>query len=309
MTTTRGRIFAWGAFAPMAAIAALCCPGAASVALAAPDNREPALPAGPQLADMHVDGYWSTEARAGVFRNRDGIVIQAGDNDPRYVPKPAVLPIDVDASALKAAHPALQGFTWTIDAAPIGTGVSTRFVVTPGVHELGLSVIQPGVAGQPDVTYRDSKAIAVRDRLIVSLGDSVAAGEGNPDLSGVNGGPVKWQNTRCHRSHAAYGEVAAERVQAENPRRPVTFVSFACSGAGTGDTQAIAIDCSTWIPVAPARLRGVPPAAQARRRGRHPLALRGRGDAAIPSRRRSIRKSISCAPPLAGGRSTTSSSR
>ncbi|MDP9187886.1 MAG: SGNH/GDSL hydrolase family protein [Actinomycetota bacterium] len=63
------------------------------------------------------------------------------------------------------------------------------------------------------------------DHLVVSLGDSVASGEGNPD----GRDPVRWQNRRCHRSlRSGQALAAAEVLAAEAAGR---FVSFACSGA------------------------------------------------------------------------------
>jgi lysophospholipase L1-like esterase len=63
-----------------------------------------------------------------------------------------------------------------------------------------------------------------RDRLlVVSLGDSVASGEGNP-------GTGEWASARCHRSPAA-GVEQSVRLLAQTSRRPITFVNLACSGA------------------------------------------------------------------------------
>ena len=57
------------------------------------------------------------------------------------------------------------------------------------------------------MTDLTSRTVVVKDLLIVSIGDSAASGEGNPDKaqqmhwSGlwVNAGPV-WKDERCHRS-------------------------------------------------------------------------------------------------------------
>jgi hypothetical protein len=79
------------------------------------------------------------------------------------------------------------------------------------------------------VLARDRAEIArpvVEDELIVAIGDSVAAGEGNP----AEEGPL-WLDKPCHRSAAAGFEVAARHLGLASARRSVTFVSFACSGA------------------------------------------------------------------------------
>jgi lysophospholipase L1-like esterase len=67
--------------------------------------------------------------------------------------------------------------------------------------------------------------VRVDDELVVALGDSVAAGEGNPE------GRKRWLDVPCHRSAAAGFEVAARRLADTDPHHSLTFVSLACSGA------------------------------------------------------------------------------
>jgi lysophospholipase L1-like esterase len=74
-------------------------------------------------------------------------------------------------------------------------------------------------------TDEERAPVVVDDKLIVALGDSVAAGEGNPDASGG------WLDPPCHRSAAAGFEVAAHRLAEVDQHRSITFVSLACSGA------------------------------------------------------------------------------
>jgi len=69
------------------------------------------------------------------------------------------------------------------------------------------------------------------DRLIVSIGDSVASGEGNPDVSSRPGQPVQWLLRRCHRSLRSGHAQAAARAAEADPAVTVTFVPLACSGA------------------------------------------------------------------------------
>jgi hypothetical protein len=112
--------------------------------------------------------------------------------------------------------------------------------------------------------------ITFRDRLILALGDSYAAGEGNPDrpqsyLGAGNSGdtafrkavsefwskpgadpyerwwrdpgvlgtltPAQWWDPICHRSLYSQQLVATYLLSARRPKEAVTFVSFACSGA------------------------------------------------------------------------------
>ena len=72
--------------------------------------------------------------------------------------------------------------------------------------------------------------VAVKDWLIVSLGDSYGSGEGNPDIPRNEGGP-KWADQRCHRSFKAGSALAAQQLEEQDRRTSVTYVSLACSGA------------------------------------------------------------------------------
>ena len=62
--------------------------------------------------------------------------------------------------------------------------------------------------------------------LIVSIGDSVAAGQGNPAPTQPH-----WLSHRCYRSTLSGQWIAAHEVIASNPPADLGFVSFACSGA------------------------------------------------------------------------------
>ena len=74
-----------------------------------------------------------------------------------------------------------------------------------------------------------SREVIVQDWLIVSLGDSVASGEGNPDVPG--GTSAQWEKKQCHRSSYAGPARAAAQIENADPKTSVTFVHLACSGA------------------------------------------------------------------------------
>jgi hypothetical protein len=88
-----------------------------------------------------------------------------------------------------------------------------------------------------------TQSIVVKDFLIVSIGDSYASGEGNPDRWQELGGsdllgqptyvasPAVWQDRRCHRSAHSAPAQAAFMLEMADPHSSVTFLSFACSGA------------------------------------------------------------------------------
>jgi hypothetical protein len=90
----------------------------------------------------------------------------------------------------------------------------------------------------------------VKDLLIVGLGDSFASGEGNPDVpvtfsdsqrhrnlypkraENDEAGSAKWMDRLCHRSLYGHQLRAALQLALENTRASVTFLGYACSGAG-----------------------------------------------------------------------------
>jgi hypothetical protein len=74
-----------------------------------------------------------------------------------------------------------------------------------------------------------------RDILVLAMGDSYGAGEGNPDLSIAAGGAVfsYWEDDACHRSGNAPASLFAEALEDADTSTSVTFKSVACSGAET----------------------------------------------------------------------------
>jgi lysophospholipase L1-like esterase len=105
----------------------------------------------------------------------------------------------------------------------------THAFATQGAHAVKLSVTTP--AGE---TSSFDETVNIKDLFIVSIGDSYASGEGNPDK------PRKllkagWIDSRCHRSATAGPALAALTIEQDDPHTSVTFISFACSGAGLKD--------------------------------------------------------------------------
>lgn len=105
------------------------------------------------------------------------------------------------------------------------------------------------------------ETIAVTDRFILGLGESYAAGEGNPDAPQTYGPgfddavaafwrsspdpndrwwrdpgvlahltPARWWDPLCHRSLYSPQMAAALRYAANRPHEAVTFAAFSCSG-------------------------------------------------------------------------------
>lgn len=129
--------------------------------------------------------------------------------------------------------------------------------------------------------------IAVQDILVVGVGDSFASGEGNPDVpvrfsreraadygeagakADLTGYPARmgpwkqigdkafieqnarWVDQACHRSLYSQQLRAALQLGIEDPRRAVTFVGLACSGAEITDGLFLRYKGNEWVPNPP----------------------------------------------------------
>lgn len=112
-----------------------------------------------------------------------------------------------------------------------GCEVSQRFQ-KEGEYQVRLTVRR---AGRLEAFDRE---VRVQDWLVVSIGDSVASGEGNPDRPGKllpgKRFRAKWESARCHRSSKAGPAQAALEMERSSLKTTVTFVHLACSGAQIG---------------------------------------------------------------------------
>lgn len=142
-------------------------------------------------------------------------------------------------------------YSWRIDNGPhvlAGCRYEHAFS-TLGPHEVELTITV--ASGQ---STSSTQTIDLKDYLIVSLGDSYASGEGNPEVPGIytiafppcrQEGQVQlttpcvqgirqragWTADACHRSSWAGPAQAALLLERDDPHSTVTFVSLACSGA------------------------------------------------------------------------------
>lgn len=109
----------------------------------------------------------------------------------------------------------------------------TRVSLAPGQYTFTLVVRGSGR------TARVTLPANVRNRVIVSLGDSYASGEGNPRnvdawlglRSPLGSFRAYYDDERCRRSAQAAPAQAALRLEQADRRSTVTFVHLACSGA------------------------------------------------------------------------------
>lgn len=162
----------------------------------------------------------------------------------------------------------------------------THVYTTTGTHQIVIHYDPP--IGSEETVGVPATISSVKDFVILSIGDSVASGEGDPVVQ--FGGPVGCQPTGgciadsnppqgfwddpysdynvspfpadeaaewpkqafpCHRSAFAGPAQAAGQLTANNPGSGITFIHYACSGAAIepGDTDA------TWIQDAVGQLK------------------------------------------------------
>jgi GDSL-like Lipase/Acylhydrolase family/Abnormal spindle-like microcephaly-assoc'd, ASPM-SPD-2-Hydin/PKD domain len=137
---------------------------------------------------------------------------------------------DVDASG--------HTYVWTFSDGTTETR-SGQCRLSHAFGSLGSWTVQLAVTsgGKTSTTL---STITLRDYVIVSLGDSAASGEGNPDWlrPGRSGRTFKdamwqaeWNDEQCHRSALSGHAQAALRLERRDPHSSVTFVHLACSGA------------------------------------------------------------------------------
>ncbi|CUR61880.1 exported hypothetical protein [metagenome] len=158
-----------------------------------------------------------------------------------YLPEfvtPSAWSIRLDACESTAVH-RITAYVFTISQ--VGTSWTrtfssgtclTRYDALPalGAYDVRLTLqtdwgLNVGVSGQVRNTA------TLKDYLLVSMGDSLASGEGNPDVRAEEGTAVQWKDKRCHRSALSGPALAAKAIEVADPHTSVTFVSVACSGA------------------------------------------------------------------------------
>lgn len=190
-------------------------PGAAlAVALAVAAALAAASPARAGLT-------WETVAGVGGDADRDGIV--DGAYDSAVFPTRVRLRIELTGGSCPTGAPvALTLDGKALAAQRTGPCAYLTAPVTEGAHRLATR------AG--DAAPAAGARIAVKDDLVVSIGDSVASGEGNPDVV-ADLARARWLDRPCHRSMLSGHAQAVREVERSDPRSSVTFVALGCSGA------------------------------------------------------------------------------
>jgi hypothetical protein len=170
-------------------------------------------------------------ARLGLDTNGDGLVDYANSADEFEQEEANADGFRVELRVRFDLCKKGSTYTWRTTAGEtVGTGGRgcrvTQTFPREGDYPVELSV--QGASGKARTYHRE---IMVRDWLIVSIGDSVASGEGNPDFPAEDGKRARWESPRCHRSAKAAPARAALALEATDSRTSTTFVHLACSGA------------------------------------------------------------------------------
>ena len=190
----------------------------------------------PRFGPLHngiVDYHWN-EARPAPLRWG-----ATEDDRERYDPahvQPNAFNVDffacptaAEEEASYANPPATANtYEWVVAGQALGPRQScllTHAFPDQGAYSVILTINGPDAAGPFE------QQIVIKDHLIVSVGDSYASGEGNPDIARVFDDPARWVDRRCHRSAKAGPAQAALALERSDPHSSVTFLSFACSGA------------------------------------------------------------------------------
>jgi hypothetical protein len=186
--------------------------------------RDPATlttPAAPAPRELG----WELPDRFGLLDDRGMIRYSKAKADQRSWPVIFTVP-GCDQTKLGTLAWQVDGKTATGSKAMTGRKCTVSVDVgTLGRHEV--------TAKLPDNGQEYKASVVARDYLIVGLGDSVASGEGNPDVRKQAGGPL-WQDPRCDRSAESFEAKAALAVEQSSRRTSVSFVHLACSGAAIG---------------------------------------------------------------------------
>ena len=179
------------------------------------------------------------ESTQGQARFRCYVLPENTHRDPVCPTRPWVVTFD-GSSSITSGDPS---YAWTIANAECDSYAASRIVCR--YAKLGTYDVTFRVADRWGRTDVASGNVTLDDKVVVVLGDSLAAGEGNPDtprkIVGYNevfgvqipiiSDPV-WQDKRCHRSALSGHAQAAKAIEDSDPHVSVTFVDLACSGAG-----------------------------------------------------------------------------
>jgi hypothetical protein len=178
---------------------------------------------------------WSMPDQTGVDTDGDGVVNLSPPGNPPTAGS-FLTPANWRATLNACGSTRAPGYGWDITR-PTGvqhidtTGCSATFDAPQGTYH----VVVTAKYGNGWKSF--AREVTLKNYLVVSIGDSIASGEGNPDVpqptgTGWRGPNVKWENKSCHRSAKSGPAQAALKLERADAHSSVTFISEACSGAG-----------------------------------------------------------------------------
>ena len=196
------------------------------------------------LLTIEID--WTMPARFGLDKNNNNIIDMP--NTAAYA-NPAAQTFRVNLLSSSNLG-ALSSQSWTITGGGLAQPMQV-FERSPSVQLPEGTFTVRLVANEKAVQRTVTKDILVNDILIVAIGDSMAAGEGNPEVEGALGS-VKWADEgvgggnrphpQAHRSTLSHSAQAALDLENESPRSSVTYVNLAHTGAETIEGILLAFD-------------------------------------------------------------------
>ncbi|RMH66983.1 MAG: hypothetical protein D6683_18215, partial [Actinomyces sp.] len=206
--------------------------------------------AAPPAPPLRAAYDWAMPDRWAASWDAWGTVVPSGGREPLIGYDPAFVHPDAwhptfDACASAGPAPLVR-FDWAVtrDGTPVddATTGECRLANDPSAPDTerldfpaqGSYTVTLTVTDADGATSAVTHEVRVRDLLIVSMGDSSASGEGNPDTLApvaLVGGPDAFLFQRCHRSLTSGHSLAARAIEERDPHVSVTFLSFACSGA------------------------------------------------------------------------------
>jgi lysophospholipase L1-like esterase len=254
----------------------------------APEQREhPILAAETLLAERHPDGGWSATMYDKTCWDPRHNRYACRERPDYFNPRSH----RVVASLRHLEDAATVDCTWL--TSPQGRGGRGTTVTLPCDTPVQLEIPYPdGAWIKVEIGGRQVTEIMahVSDLLVVGMGDSFAAGEGNPDVpvrlsptrsvdyendgngngkGSLRGYPARvgswraigdrdfieenarWQSQACHRSLYSHQLRVALQLAVEDPHRAVTFVGVACSGAETVFGLFLRYKGNEWVPNPP----------------------------------------------------------
>jgi hypothetical protein len=147
--------------------------------------------------------------------------------------------VQLDAcSSYVTDQTAISSYRW--DVAGVNSITTTKCRTSIKVPALGFYPVTLTVTTADGLSGAFTYTPRVHDYLIVTMGDSAASGEGNPDrpahYASLNRPfqAARWKSRQCHRSGRSGPALAAAALESD-PETSVTFVNVACSGAKITD--------------------------------------------------------------------------